>query len=95
MSKENCTNCGWATWQLHPSGRRYLDQGGVCMFEATIPLSYADMYGDLPHKRDVSKYTHKKSAGVFLECECWKPIRQKRNKENAVEQPATNAGQNR
>jgi len=70
--KQSCTNCGWAEYKRQPSGRRILDQQIKCTCDITLPLSYCDYRGDMPLKRDVSKYTCLRN-----ECQCWKPASQK------------------
>ena len=64
--KKDCTTCHFATWPIHPSGRRIFHQGG-CSVAVLIPRSYTDLRGDMPKRKDISKYTCMKQT-----CMCYR-----------------------
>ncbi len=61
--KKNCTNCQNAEFETKPSGKRNL-KVGECTFEPLIPHSFLSLRGDMPYKRNISKYTKP-------DCPCW------------------------
>ncbi len=53
---KNCTTCRYAFFETRPSGRRNLNYGH-CNVPIELPFSFADLRGDMPSKRSISKYT--------------------------------------
>jgi len=59
-----CKTCHFASWPTTRTGRRMF-ASGTCTVVALIPRAYADLRGDMPQRRDISKYTK-------APCMCWK-----------------------
>lgn len=71
--KKNCTNCKYAEFELHPSGKRNLIKG-KCTKIINIPLSYYTYRNERPIERSISKYTGKVNSEKTILCECWSKL---------------------